>query len=73
MSGAGGQLKTMRLLPFTGAVGGNDYLLVSVVLLVDNQELLQRDLQKQVRQDTRKYAGVRGACHSVSHSVVAVS
>jgi hypothetical protein len=48
----------------------NDPSLVSVVLLVGDRGLFERNLREQVRQDTWKSASVRRDCHSVSHSAV---
>lgn len=48
----------------------DDPSLVSVVLLVGNQEAYPGDLRKRVRQSARKFAGVHGDCHSFSHSAV---
>jgi anti-sigma B factor antagonist len=55
-----------------GAVGlePTNPSLVSVVILVDNQGRSGWDLRKQVLQDTRKSASVRGDCHPVSHPIL---
>jgi hypothetical protein len=47
-----------------------DLSLVSVVLLLANQEPLGTDLRERVRQGTWRSAKVRGDCHSDSHSLV---
>ena len=56
--------------PYKLEAGRLNPSLVSVVLHVGSQGPFRENLRKQLRQDSWTSVGVRGDCHSISHSAV---